>query len=116
VKPVSPYIHALDGRLRIKVPEVKGAPQKAHHIETQFGALGAIEEVTANPLTGNVLILYDARMTTTEEIVDALRAVGYLAAALPAPAPVGEGSVLWATLVLRATTEFALQKVITALI
>ena len=29
----SSYVHALEGRLRIKVPEVKGAPLKACEVE-----------------------------------------------------------------------------------
>jgi hypothetical protein len=113
------YLHALEGRLRVKVPEVKGVPTKAREIERQFGALRPIDRISANPVTGNVLIYYDARMTSTGEIVDALFAVGYLAArtspASPSRPPAAVG-VDWGGLALRATAEFALQKLITALI
>ncbi len=72
------YLHALDGRLRIKIAAVKGSSQKAHEIEQQFQACEGITQVTANPVTGNVLILYDSQQIKQEEILDLLRRQGYL--------------------------------------
>ena len=115
MKTVSPYLHALEGRLRIKVPEVKGSSRRARDIEHLFHPLGPIEHVSANPVTGNVLVLYDAGRTTTGEIVEAMHAVGYLCEATSAPVTASPAP-LWSNLLLRATTEFALQKLIAALI
>ena len=112
---LTPYLHALDGRVRINVPLVKGAPHKAAEIERHLGPLPSIERVAANPVTGNVLIFYDTTRTTVGEIVDALWATGYLRptpmVTLPSSLPVDLAGLL-----LRATTEFALQKLITAFI
>ena len=115
MKPASSYLHALEGRLRIKVPEVKGSTPRARDIERQFHPLGPIEHVSANPVTGNVLFLFDADRTTSEEIVEAMYAVGYLREPLFF-APPEPDTTRWSNLLLRTTTEFALQKLIAALI
>lgn len=75
---VSSYIHALEGRLRIKIPEVKGAPLKALEVESHLQLLTGMEEVSANTITGNVLILYNPRLVNQEEIISALQELGYL--------------------------------------
>ncbi|MFZ5453478.1 MAG: HMA2 domain-containing protein [Thermodesulfobacteriota bacterium] len=75
---VSSYIHALEGRLRIKIPEVKGDAGKALEVESYLNLLAGLEEVSANPLTGNVLILYNPRLIGMDEIIGALKDLGYL--------------------------------------
>jgi copper chaperone CopZ len=75
---VSSYVHALEGRLRIKVPEVKGAPSKAREIERHLASCPGVEEVTANPITGSVLVLYNPRLIGQEEIIFAFQEIGYL--------------------------------------
>jgi heavy-metal-associated domain-containing protein len=112
---VPTYVHTIEGRLRIKVPEVKGSARRARDIERQFATLTPIEFVSANPVTGNVLFLYDAGSTSSDEIVDAVHAVGYLrdGASVSRSEP---GTTTWSNLLLRASTELALQKLIAALI
>ena len=114
MKLASPYVHDIEGRLRIKVPEVKGNVLRARHVEHLFHPLTPIEHVSANPVTGNVLFLYDARRTTTTEIVEAMHAVGYFREAVALART--EPDAVWSNVLLRATTEFALQKLIAALI
>ncbi len=75
---VSSYVHALEGRLRIKIPEVKGAPHEAREIERHLAASAGVEEVTASPITGSVLILYNPRLIGQEEIIFAFQEIGYL--------------------------------------
>jgi hypothetical protein len=116
VRTTSSYLHTLNGRLRIKVAEVKNSPDTAREIESQLRLLNGIEDAQANPVTGNVLVFYDASQTASDEIVDSLHTWGYLRRPEPATAEGGHGSNPWGSLVLRATTEFALQKLITALI
>ena len=51
------YFHAIDGRMRIKIAAVKGSPATAATLEEQLQrACAGIEQVTANPTTGNVLM------------------------------------------------------------
>jgi copper chaperone CopZ len=75
---VSSYVHALEGRLRIKIPEVKGAPHKAREIERHLASCPGVEEVTANPITSSVLVLYNPRLIGQEEIIFAFQEIGYL--------------------------------------
>lgn len=67
------YLHALEGRLRIKVPEVKGSPAAAARIEGELKAAFGVEEVHANPLTGNVLITYQPEIISQDEIIRLLK-------------------------------------------
>ena len=52
-------VHAIPGRLRLKVDKVKGDPVFAQKAETTLGQVSGIERVEAKPLTGSVLIYFD---------------------------------------------------------
>ncbi len=75
---ISPYLHVLDGRLRIKLPQVKGAPQRALAIEQLLLGLDGVTDVTANPTTGNVLVLFTSAVISQHDIIAALQKTGYL--------------------------------------
>jgi hypothetical protein len=122
VENTAPYIHALDGRLRIKLATVKGSPTKAVEIEGRLRSHPGIMHVNANPITGNVLILYDHQILAQHELLDTLRSLGYLrepgstggsngtAASSP---PLGK---ILADSLARTTMEMAVQGLIRALI
>lgn len=80
---VPSYLHIMDGRLRVKVPEVKRSVQKAQHVEQIIASLEGVIRVTANPTTGNVLVLFHAQRLTHSEILITLQQSDYLRA--PAP-------------------------------
>ena len=123
LQPMSTYIHALDGRLRIKVPQIKGAPQRALEIERGFRAIDGIDHVEANPLTGNILFRYRPDRIGQDEILSALRRLGYLQphhrtrtiTRHHAGKSNGFSAMLTETLV-RSTVELALQRLVSALI
>ena len=75
---ISPYLHVLDGRLRIKLPQVKGAPQRALAVEQLLLGLDGVTDVTANPITGNVLVLFTAAVIGQYDIIAVLQKMGYL--------------------------------------
>jgi copper chaperone CopZ len=75
---IAPYLHILDGRLRIKLPQVKGAPQRALAVEQLLRGLVGVTEVTANPLTGNVLVLFTSTVIRQHDIHAALQQTGHL--------------------------------------
>jgi hypothetical protein len=52
-------VHAIPGRLRLKVDKVKGDPVFAQKAEDTLRQVSGIERVEAKPLTGSVLIYYD---------------------------------------------------------
>jgi hypothetical protein len=71
------YVHALNGRLRIKLPGLKGNPGKAQEIENRCSLLTGLHQVSANPVTGRLLFTYDPRLLKQEEIGAVLREMGY---------------------------------------
>ena len=72
------YVHSLEGRLRIKIPRVKGAAGQAQEVERQLRQSLGVEYVSANPITGNVLILYNPGLTSQDDILSSLKVLGYL--------------------------------------
>ena len=56
------YCHILDGRIRIKVPEVKGSHALAGEMESQLAKLDGVAHVKANSLTGYVRVLFDSQI------------------------------------------------------
>ena len=77
------YVHSLEGRLRIKIPRVKGAAGQAQEVERQLRQSPGVEYVSANPITGNVLILYNPGLTTQDDILSSLKEMGYLSQPSP---------------------------------
>jgi hypothetical protein len=51
--------HAIPGRIRLKIPSIKGEPGLALEVHKQLAALPVIRRVEVNPVTGSVLVLYD---------------------------------------------------------
>ncbi|MEJ2672159.1 MAG: hypothetical protein P8168_08160 [Deltaproteobacteria bacterium] len=86
------YVHALTGRLRIKIPEIKGNPIKAQEIEKHFDLLTGMQQVSANPVTGSLLLIYDPRLLKQGEIMAVLKELGYFHDLAGRPAASG-GSV-----------------------
>jgi hypothetical protein len=112
----------LDGRLRIKLLEVKGSPTKALEIESRLREYPGILQVSANPVNGNVLILYDPVQLAQHELLETLRSLGVLREQAQAGEGDGSGvgsphlSKLLADSLARTTMELALQGLIRALI
>lgn len=115
MKIVSSYVHALEGRLRIKIPEVKGAPSQAREVESHLQLLTGMEEVSANPITGNVLIIYDPCLLREDQIISTLQELGYLEKASPRSKGDGMVEILTNT-VASSLMEVALTRLVTALI
>src|SRR5918992_5234706 len=75
--PLAIPVHtAVKGRLRLHVPYLLGSPRAKATIEQQFPFRTRVHHVSANPITGNVLVLYDPEIhakhiiKTLEQIVD----------------------------------------------
>jgi Heavy metal associated domain 2 len=54
--------HAIAGRVRIKLPKVKGNPVLAAELERRLAAMQVVQWVEVSPLTGSVLLGYDSRL------------------------------------------------------
>jgi hypothetical protein len=78
-------VQALEGRLRLKIPEVKGAPFRARELVHNLAQSPGVDEVAANSITGSVLILYNPRLIGPEEVVLAIQEIGCLQGPQPRP-------------------------------
>ena len=58
----------LDGRIRIKVPEVKGSPAMAGTMESQLAKLEGVAHVKADLLTGDVLVRFNAQVISHYQV------------------------------------------------
>jgi hypothetical protein len=60
-------VHALPGRIRLKVAQVRENPTFASQLRARLGAIQGIQKVEVNPLTGSVLVFYDAKAVASPE-------------------------------------------------
>jgi magnesium-transporting ATPase (P-type) len=58
-------VHALRGRLRVRVPALKGARALTRALETALAGAPSIGSASGNPATGTLLILCEGDATTT---------------------------------------------------
>jgi hypothetical protein len=107
------YLHALDGRMRIKIIAVKGSPATAVEVTGYLLNSQGIIDVTANPITGNVLVFYDTSRISQGRILHLLIEAGYLQKTAQVTAARGDGLV---SVLARAVMETALQSMVMALI
>ncbi|MHB1653353.1 MAG: HAD-IC family P-type ATPase [Desulfitobacteriaceae bacterium] len=66
------YIHLVPGRLRIKVPGLKGNDYMAEGLHTMLMAVPSIERIGTNLLTGSLLIYFD------QEVIDGFSIIIYV--------------------------------------
>lgn len=78
-------IHALAGRARYKVPGLYRSTSVKQLLEAQLTRTNGIHHVTANPLTGNVLVLYDGERSSADVATLIAQLVHESHAALPHP-------------------------------
>jgi hypothetical protein len=70
------YVHSTPGRMRIRVPAYCGEEQVCRQVEDALSARPGITRVTANALTGSVLILFDAKRVDDRQILEELGSLG----------------------------------------
>jgi hypothetical protein len=66
------YYHNVPGRLRVKMPILKGRPAGISAIEELLFDLEGIEQIKTNPLTGSVVVNYDPERIDPQQIVGLL--------------------------------------------
>jgi hypothetical protein len=62
-------VHAIPGRVRVKISHLKEDPALAREVQERLSAVQGIRQVEVNPVTGSVLVLYDR---TALESLDSL--------------------------------------------
>jgi hypothetical protein len=63
------YFHNVPGRLRVKIPTLKGRSGRISAVEDLLSNLHGTEDIRTNPLTGSVVINYDPDLLDSEQII-----------------------------------------------
>ena len=69
---MSYYYHNVPGRLRVKIPTLKGRPARIKGVEDLLLNLDGAEIIKTNPLTGSVVINYDPDLLDAQQIIQIL--------------------------------------------
>jgi Heavy metal associated domain 2 len=72
------YLHVLSGRLRMRIAGIHRAPEHAAELESSLGSLTGVLSARANPVTGSLLVHFDAQHVSAEEIGGHLLSAGFL--------------------------------------
>jgi hypothetical protein len=67
------YVHDVPGRLRVKIPLLKGNPSKADEVQRLLTGVGGVRNTSFNPLTGSLIVVYDPESLASEKILDLLK-------------------------------------------
>jgi hypothetical protein len=71
------YIHDVPGRLRIKTPIIKGKEDLARHVEKFLVQVNGVYSVSANTITGSIILIYDERKVNSQMLLDILQKRGF---------------------------------------
>ena len=66
------YFHNVPGRLRVKIPILKGRPAGIKAVEDLLLNLAGRERLKTNTLTGRVVINYDPDLLNAQQIIQLL--------------------------------------------
>jgi hypothetical protein len=66
---MSPYLHHVPGRLRLKTRSLKNSGAKAAEIRALFAQLPGIKAVELNLVTGSMLVRYETAGITSAKIL-----------------------------------------------
>ena len=72
--------HAVPGRIRLAVVGLKGAPERAQRLQSLAATWPGVRRASASPATGNLLLEFDPRHWTAEQIAARVQAAVHPAA------------------------------------
>ena len=110
------YLHVIDGRLRIKIFQIRNSPEKASKLQLQVRAIAGIKDAFANPLTGNLLVLFEPNRVSHERIINRLTRMGYVQNSPPPAQPSLHGHNALAELLLNVAMQALVEKLVLALV
>ncbi|MGD2113901.1 MAG: hypothetical protein PVG07_02540 [Acidobacteriota bacterium] len=84
-QPGAHLIHHVEGRTRLRLPEYRGETERLERLAESLGSVQGVEAVTANPVTGSVLVYH--RLNGPEELEDVARERGLFDLRRPAKRP-----------------------------
>jgi cation transport ATPase len=71
------YFHHIPGRLRVKSPLLKKNQHLISQVERLLNSIHGVTSITANLVTGSVVIQYDPQQTSSDDILHTLTRAGY---------------------------------------
>lgn len=71
------YVHKVPGRLRVTAPLVKGRQNLARGAQELLSPINGISSTTINTITGSIVVNYDSKVVSHEEILYMLQQAGY---------------------------------------
>ena len=119
------YLHVLDDRLRVRLPELKVSPQRATRIEATLHGHAGVTRTEVNPLTGSILVHFEPGRTSAAEILALLNVSSRPAPRVGAGVPISSSSGLLrlpisgeevAGILMRKGLEVAAQRLLLALL
>jgi flagellar biosynthesis protein FlhB len=65
-------VHAIEGRLRIRLRRIKNDPAGAEAVSSRMRAVDGVRRVAANPLTATITITYDRSIVSAPVLIGKL--------------------------------------------
>jgi hypothetical protein len=81
--------HAIPGRVRLRIPAIKGEPGLSREVQKQIAALTVVSRVEVSPVTGSVLVMYDPADSAAIAQLGRLMIPGLDLNAMPGPDDLG---------------------------
>jgi hypothetical protein len=78
---VNVLVHAIDGRLRVRIDSLKKNPQAAGSMSQSLLKVAGVKKVMASPITGSVLVHYDPWRISQADLLELFG----LSEAIPSP-------------------------------
>ena len=70
------YMHNIPGRLRVRIPAIRGSSEKARAAQALLMDLEGIESIRANMVTGSIVVKYDPGRFLSQRILSILKENG----------------------------------------
>jgi copper chaperone CopZ len=70
--PWADFVHYVPGRLRIRVPHIRGDLRQSGLLERSLRLMPGVDSVTISMTTGSILVSYNSRRTDPAALLDAL--------------------------------------------
>ncbi len=74
------YLHHIPGRIRVRSAAVKRNPARALAVARWLESLNGVETVNVNPLTGGILLYYNAGVADGEKLIAEMRRRNWIGA------------------------------------
>lgn len=82
------YLHETPGRIRIKIPGLRGNQRVLGEVQEELMSLRGVCEVITNELTGSIVVMHDPNTVRSGDVIKMLDSLGHIDAKLVEPAAI----------------------------